>query len=330
MGVTTRNSYDPAGRIWQVERLGTDGTNRPSMVQSLASYDRAGRNVFQTNALGQRTGYTYAADLQTGTTINTTVQYTNASLGLTNQQMLARDGSVLQLSGNAVHGLKYDYGVQWNTLYTVETKLDATNGLTAECITNSTDTLGRAFKTSYPDGAFSRSYFNSVGQLRKQVDPDGVTTLYQYNGKGELEYTCLSSNRSDTIDFTHDRITRQVSFVTSNAHGVVNAAQTYIWPTDGSSQSVLAAATETSADGLRSWQSSFGVTNRSVTVYGAGGIRVVTNTAPDGTMSIRPQVIGLFADGWHGRLSAKDFCDHTARTAVVGVCWIWPGWYRKS
>ena len=71
LGVTTRNSYDPAGRIWQVERLGTDGTNRPSMAPSLTSYDRAGRTVFQTNALGQRTGYTCATDLQTGITLNT-------------------------------------------------------------------------------------------------------------------------------------------------------------------------------------------------------------------------------------------------------------------
>ena len=45
------------------------------------------------------------------------------------------------------------------------------------------DLLGRTWKTEYPGGAASTNFYNSVGQLEKTVDPDGVTTLYTYNGK---------------------------------------------------------------------------------------------------------------------------------------------------
>ena len=50
----------------------------------------------------------------------------------------------------------------------------------------------------------------------KQVDHDGVVTLYQSNGKGEPAYTATDLNANDVIDFDlQDRITCTVSDVTT-------------------------------------------------------------------------------------------------------------------
>ncbi len=49
---------------------------------------------------------------------------------------------------------------------------------------------------------------NTKGQQWKEVDPDGVTTLYQYNAKGGVEYAAVDVNRNDLIDLGGlDRVT---------------------------------------------------------------------------------------------------------------------------
>jgi hypothetical protein len=92
-----------------------------------------------------------------------------------------------------------------------EIKLDANYNDTSEWTKTYTDMLGRTYKTVYPDAAYHQSFYNNLGQLWKERDPDGVVTLQQYNAKGELEYTALDIDRDDVIDFGGtDRITRTV------------------------------------------------------------------------------------------------------------------------
>ena len=70
---------------------------------------------------------------------------------------------------------------------------------------------GRTYKTisaSATTHPTTRSIYNNVGQLAKQIDPDGVTTLYQYNAKGQMAYTAVDMNTNGIIDFVGtDRIT---------------------------------------------------------------------------------------------------------------------------
>jgi len=35
--------------------------------------------------------------------------------------------------------------------------------------------------------------------LNREIDPDSVATLYQYNAQGELEYTALDIDRDDVV-----------------------------------------------------------------------------------------------------------------------------------
>ena len=93
--------------------------------------------------------------------------------------------------------------------------------------------LGRPYKTVFPDAAYRQSFYSNQGQLWKERDPDGVISLYQYNAKGELEYTALDIDRDDAIDFSgndphgKDRITRIVRDVLSNHGYNVQRSQTY-------------------------------------------------------------------------------------------------------
>jgi RHS repeat-associated protein len=71
----------------------------------------------------------------------------------------------------------------------------------------------------------------------------------------------------------------------------VRRTQTYCYPTDNSSTALLIGKSETSTDGLRSWQtayrdSSTPVVSSSVTTYSGGGNRTQTSTSPDGSYTV--------------------------------------------
>ena len=79
--------------------------------------------------------------------------------------------------------------------YTQEIKLKADGTDSDERTKTYTDAVGRSAKTV--DNALlgtpsSTAHFNTIGQLWKQEDPDGVVHLYTYNVKGEREYTILA------------------------------------------------------------------------------------------------------------------------------------------
>src|SRR5258708_655451 len=116
-------------------------------------------------------------------------------------------------------------------------------------------------------------------------------TLTGYNSRGQPEYTALDLNTNGVIDFAGtDRITRAVSDVTNNATLGANVSRTrvYAWSTSNSAVSNLLSSTESSVDGLHTWQTTYrdastSVTNRTDTLYAGGGFRFQTNTAPDGS-----------------------------------------------
>src|SRR6266566_1363769 len=159
--------------------------------------------------------------------------------------------------------------------------------------------------------------YNAQGQLAKQVDPDGVTTLYLYNAKGELEYTGLDLNTNNVIDFAGaDRITWTTNYVTTNNSTTVRRTQNYVWSTAGTDASNLLSTVETSADGLRTWNivwnSGTGVTNQSQAVYAGSGNRYVTNTAPDGSYTLTAYSYGRLSsvtrkDSLNNQLSAINY-----------------------
>ena len=101
-----------------------------------------------------------------------------------------------------------------------------------------------------------QSYFNNLGQLNKQVDPDGVITLLAYNLEGQLQVSVLDTNRNSNPDFNGlDRVNRTLNDVLYNSTLLANArrARSIIFPNDNDGTTTQEVAkVETSVDGLKS------------------------------------------------------------------------------
>ncbi|HWX19911.1 MAG TPA: RHS repeat-associated core domain-containing protein [Candidatus Binatia bacterium] len=313
-GVKMTNILDSAGRVLETRRIGTNGS---SITLADYQYDVLGRTIRETNALGGVTTHT-------NVTANGRLCVTNTYPdGGTRIETYCTDGRLESVSGTAVSPITYLYGAEqdgasgpWRE-FTLQIKPDA-SGHTNEWVKTYSDGLGRAYKTVYAAAGapypYSQSLYNGLGQLWMQVDPDGVTTLYTYNAKGEQEYainaisdtalaiadygTLLSS--LGTLQSGTDRITRTVNDVyTNSAYGTtVLRTSTYVWSTNSSAYSNLVSVSESSADGFRSWQTSYAdantpLTSQGRTLFTNNGNRYATNTAPDGSSTVSSYHYGL-------------------------------------
>ncbi|MBI4027026.1 MAG: RHS repeat protein, partial [Verrucomicrobia bacterium] len=282
VGITTLTTYDAEGRVLTTTRKGGDASE---ITTNTSTFDVAGRRTSSKNALNNTTTFSETID-GNGHTVKTT----NLANGATRIETFAKDGSLLSVTGSGTHPLRYEYGVDANGRFTKEIRV-GDNGAETEWSKTYTDMAGRPYKTVQADlppfsggGATSQSFFNNKGQLIRQVDPDGVATLFFYNAKGEQEYTVLDVNQDGVINLSGaDRITRTVNNVTT-AHGTtVRRSTTDVWTTDNTGASITAALNETSADGLQSWNTAFGLTTHTQTAFDGAGGRTVVVTAPDGT-----------------------------------------------
>ncbi len=282
LGIARSNVYDAANRILATVRIGTNNT---AMTLSSATFDDAGRQKSETNAVNQSTLFTNYFN-GSGQAVRQ-ISYPNLSTRIETRN---RDGSLASVTGTGVRGVRYDYGVEQDgTVWRVRTqeiKLDAAGSDTLEWTKTFVDPAGRAYKVAYPDNATATTYFNTNGQIVKRVDPDNVTTLLAYNGVGELEFTVIDMDGNGATNLAGlDRVTRTVREVVNNGVSDVERLITYAWATNNDGTASVVGVTERSTDGLRSWNATFGNTNLSRVVY-SGTHRYVTNTAPDGSVSV--------------------------------------------
>lgn len=128
--------------------------------------------------------------------------------------------------------------------------------------------------------------FNSRGQLTRQTGSDGVVTLFQYNPRGEIEYTVLDMDRDGVIDFSgEDRIVRTQTGV-STARGTASIwTATYVHREMNSDTGRLDNVIERSVNGRDVWETKNGISNPVHTTESIepNGDRVVTVTRPDQT-----------------------------------------------
>ena len=352
-GITTTNILDPAGRVLETRRVGTNGT---AMMQAQFQYDVLGRVTRETNALLGVTTHTNVIidNRQCVTNI-----YPDAG---TRTETYYREGRLESVSGTAAAPALHQYGVEqdgeggpWRE-YSLEIKLTSTGG-TNEWVKTYSDGIGRAYKTIYssPNAPYpySESFYNNAGQLWKQRDPDGVITFSTYNDQGEQEYTITAisdtaraitaySNLLSSLDALKsgtDRITRTVTDVYTNGtlNCVTRRTSNYVWGTNGSATATLTASSETSADGLRSLQTTQtgtgrSFTNKTQTVYLPNGQRYLTNTAPDGSVSISAFSYNLpvslvLRDGAGNQLSSTTYSrdahgrQYAVTDALNGTTW---------
>jgi len=224
------------------------------------------------------------------------------------------DGSLFKVTGSAVFPVRYDYGVESdggiNRLYTKETKLDASGNPTSEWVKHYQDGLGRTYKTVYAAASGTpthQRFFNNKGQLEKEVDPDGVTTLYRYNAKGEQYITAVDVNRDGFVSdidpgdtLRKDRVTRTTVQVMANGATGNNRGMDIVrtvkevWTTDGSANTAKVSTTDSSTDGLHTWQVAYRdqsteattITDIQIPTAGNSWNRTVTQTAPDNTKTV--------------------------------------------
>lgn len=277
------NVFDANDNVVQSLRIGTDGSK---VTNSSSVYDVGGQLVSRTDAMGNVTTFTNYFD-GSGQTVKQ-ITYPD---GGTRIETYAQDGLLLSLTGAAVHGVRYIYGVASDggvqRYYTKEIKLNDNGTDSSEWVTNFTDMNGRTYKTVYPDNSYSQSYFSNNGQLWKQRDPDGVVKLYQYNAKGEREYTAIDMDRNDAIGTNGtDRITRTIRDVISHYGTNVVRISSLVWTVNAATNYVTNSIVETSVEGLLTWRTSWGLTSTSGTAYAASGYRYVTNCAPDGSCTL--------------------------------------------
>src|SRR6266498_1468167 len=308
LGITTTNILDALGRSLATIRIGTNGTGSQITLQQTL-FDVAGRRFKSTNALSGVTTNTEGLD-GNGYFVRTN-SYPN---GGTRIATYLREGALKELSGTAVHPARFEYdaeyagtnsaGTSLTNYFVREIRLTSSGG-TNEWTKTYYDLAGRPWKTVYAGATTptSLNFYNNKGQLTNQVDPDGVTNLFQYNGKGELEYTVLDMDRDGVIDLDGtDRVTRLVSTVITNGTLGTNVfrTQTFVWTQDTVDASIPLATLEQSLEGLRTWTTisngTTAVVSKGQTGYAGSGNRYLTNTAPDGSY-----VVNAFS---YGRLSS--------------------------
>ncbi len=286
-GISTKTAYDAMGRVRSVVRIGTDGSQMPRETRA---YDLAGRLMESSDALNRLTTFTESYDASTGRMTRTTTRPNGGTV----IEVTARDGSQLSISGTAVAPRTFEYGVDVTGVFVKEVAVngDSQGQLTAtEWIKHYTDFAGRDFKMVFADGAVTQSFYNASGQVARRIDPDGVTVLFAYNGRGEQEMVAVDINGNQSIDLTGtDHIKKTSRTVVTKTEGAasytVHRLVTLNWETDGLDSPVVVAIEEESSDGRRTWQTVRGVTSKSVTTLDSNGGRTITTTTPDGVKSI--------------------------------------------
>jgi len=272
-GITMVYTYDALSRRLTTTRQGSAGGQ--ILVQQ-DHYNVAGQKDSSTNALSQVTTFAQFLNASGFYEQDTTLP----GIGLRVETQNA-DGSLQAIGGVAAHPMQYEYGVDADGLFTKEIRL-GDGGETTEWVKNYVDFAGRPSKTLYPDSAMATISYNGLGQMSQQVDPDGITTTYGYNDKGDQTTVMLAGTRTTQI----------VSSVTQVGIQTVKHTETSVTPANGAGLTVIGTVDQT-PNGLESWITRYGMTTHVKSVINpATANRTDTETRPDGTSQITQYNLG--------------------------------------
>jgi RHS repeat-associated protein len=263
-GLTLDYDYDALGRLRKTTRIGSPtGVGSISAVIQGANYDVAGRQTSSTDLLGT-TGVSevYANGMKTRTETQPS--------GATRIEVTSTDGKAISIGGTSTHRVSYQYGTSSGGLESVtETQS------TGPWVTRYTDMAGRLKKVEYPGSAAENLFYNSLGQLDHRTDPDGVSTSYGYNTKGEQETVTVG-----------DRVTKTVRDISTHS------GETALRTTVSETGDVVVSVDEESVSSRTQWHTEYGQLTTTVT-SGGGASLVKTTTAPDGSQSVETYNKGL-------------------------------------
>lgn len=315
-GVTTITDYDWAGNVKRTRR---QGGGQPAITLSQSHYNTAGELDYTKNQLEVMT--TYVDAVVGGVRTRTTTEAVGLPEVATHIETYYRDGQLKETSGTGTAPMRYEHGIETDNSggdgdrqFQKVIRLTATGG-TDEWTKSYTDFLGRPYKTllqyaysppaSLADYPFDLTEFNSLGQVRRRVDADGVATLFRYNAKGELEVTAVDVDNNQTVDETgKDRLTKTTTtyFLAGAAPDNVQTVPlrrtaVSVLGTDNSDTWTEVQRADATLNGLVTWNSvrkggSTWVISSNVTAYGIPGARTVTGYAPDNTRTFQSYANG--------------------------------------
>lgn len=342
-GLTTTYLYDDLGRLeyrtsasgttaQQVEHMMLDASGNvrkryigPDLesLRLVAEYDYAltGRltheRVGYLDNLPSTDRQTIYSESEQGSYQLSTVTFPNQSTRINKSYT---DGRLYETTGTATRQMRYAYAVELDSDlgYSVNTRtqtyLDADGELTGEYTKAFTDALGRTYKTVKPaaDGtlATSSNFYNSLGQLASTADPDGLTTLYAYNDRGELEITAIDANGDDLITYTGDpadRITRTTTFYTTRTEDSLTfpvlRRVSEVWEDSTQGLASVVATVDSTYEALPTglpgnitWSTQYNRTTRTdFRIDSANASQTTTTAAPAGNYQVQVVNNGLLA-----------------------------------
>jgi len=298
-GITEVREYDAAGRVVKSRRLGTDGSVAMEVSEG---FDTLNRLIASTNALGGVSSISYSTNVTGQSVITTTLPD-----GGTKVETYYLGGQLCSLGGTSVAPVRYHHGVElesgtWRR-YSVEVRLGSGASDTNEWTKTFYDMLDRPYRTEYATGTTNKVYrqtwYDSKGRPWKERDPDGVITLREYNGQGEVLHTAVDVDQDDVIDLGGpDRVVRSERDVLTLNSVPVQRTRQWVYPSSTNNTTMLTREDWISTDGLKSGATTFGQTQSSQTVLvRTSQTRTVTSTLSDGGTNVAVSVSGRVVSG---------------------------------
>lgn len=301
-GVTTETTFDALGRALKVERK--QGANAEILGQ--LSYNLSGDLRFETNSLG---GVIEHGEMMQGNRL--LLGKTNYATGAIRNEIYNRAGTLAEVDGTGVAPLKFFHGIEtveilghedlFGKPYVQETRVTAAglNEWSKTYYNYAGFPIKRLYSAAPGESTPVHSFsYNNKGQLEKEVDPDGVTTFYVYNTRGELETTGIDMPNGQTpknglLDLHGaDRIAKTVRrFVLDPTAGPVYEVESSLWLTSGSSAETVVQIAREAPNGLNAWHilkngGNSLTTHIARTIADATGQRTQTTTYPDNSKLI--------------------------------------------
>jgi len=279
-GITLDRTYDALGRLRLLTRTGSDAV--PVTIGG-SDYDLAGHETLRRGILGNIT-----VDKSPGAG-NTWTRTETLPGGATRIRKSSSDGLLLEVGGTAEHPRTFGYEVSGGLRSVKETRIGE-NGAAGEWTRTALDAAGRVKTVSYPDGAQASSEYNPFGQLVRQIDPDGVATLFDYNARGERTTVALDVNRDSVPGAGDPWVTTERSVAGGNLRTTTTRA--------GDAGPVTVAVIDQDIDSLNRVETHHGLAT-TIAITAGSGTRTEVATLPDQSTRTMTYVNGRLAGDVH-------------------------------
>jgi RHS repeat-associated protein len=206
LGKTTTYTYDSNdNRTSTTDSLGNRNEFTYNILSSLVTAKDAKNNV-TTNTYGFRNGLTSTTDALGNITSNTynlntgKLSLTTDALGNETRFEYSNSYLIKQTDAQGNETL-FNYDNNGNQNFQRVTRTNALGQLETITTTSEFDNLNRLTKTTYADGTFTRTEYNTIGQQAATVDQAGNRTEFEYDSLGRQIKTTYADGKFEESTF---------------------------------------------------------------------------------------------------------------------------------